>query len=135
MKRWMLTLAILTASLTAGGCSLLFPEEAELVGVQIELEGFAGKYVWVVVEGNLAMHAKLDDTVNVVGAEATALTYAERGLRWIDVQWDDTSNPVQPSQYRTQVSLDNADLYFVRVDVTTPATPSVTVQTTPFAGE
>ncbi len=127
--------AVLLSGMWLGGCSLLFPEEAELVGVQIELKGFGGNFVWVVLEGDLVMHAKLDSSVAVVGSEATALTYTQRGLRWLDVQWDQTSQPVRPNQYRTQMSLDKEDRYFVLIDGSDPENPTVTVQTSPFSGQ
>lgn len=127
--------AVLMSMALLNGCSLLFPEEADLVGVQIELKGFGGNFVWVVLEGDLVMHAKLDSTVSVVGSEATTLTYTERGLRWLDVQWDQTRNPVRPNQYRTQMSLDKEERYFVMIDGSDPENPSITVQTGPFSSQ
>ena len=113
------------------GCSATEPPE--LVEVQMELLGFGGNFVWVVLEGDLVLHAKLDTTVNVVsGAEATTVTYTERGLRWLDVQWDEAAIPIRPRQYRTQMSLDDEDQYFVRIDISDPDQPDLKVQTKPF---
>ncbi|MEM1126253.1 MAG: hypothetical protein AAGI71_06340 [Bacteroidota bacterium] len=122
---------VLTVSAVLAGCSAMEPPE--LVPVQVELVGFGGNFVWVVLEGDLVFHAKLDTVVAVQnGPEVTTITYTERGLRWLDVQWDQTQAAVRPRQYRTQMSLDNEDQYFVRIDVSDPEEPELTVQTAPF---